>query len=372
MSQQSSTAQAARGPVRPELVRAWLEEQEEQRLSPLAARASQSRGRERPEPESELRTVFQRDRDRIIHSKSFRRLKHKTQVFIAPLGDHYRTRLTHTLEVSQIARTMARALRLNEDLVEAITLAHDVGHTPFGHSGEHALDRLLPSGFRHNLQSLRVVEVLEKDGAGLNLSHEVRDGIRGHSKPREGLLDPTHWQVAGTLEGQLVKLADGIAYINHDIDDAERARLLRPEDLPRAAIEVVGTRHAQRINTMVMDVVAHNWWIGDGSAPPAGRAPTIGMSPRVLHAANTLRDFMFENVYHHALNERERVKAERLITSLFEHFTRYPEQLPAEFRESGRDDSVEQMATDYIAGMTDRFAIRCFLDLNAPSEWLEP
>jgi dGTPase len=358
--------------VGPETVRQWLEAEEERRLSPLAMRAGQSRGRRRAEPASEVRTAFQRDRDRIIHSKSFRRLKHKTQVFIAPVGDHYRTRLTHTLEVSQIARTLARALRLNEDLVEAITLAHDVGHTPFGHSGEHALDRLLADGFRHNLQSLRVVEVLEKNGAGLNLTHEVRDGIRGHSKPREGLLEPTTWQVSGTLEGQLVKLADGIAYINHDIDDAVRARLLLPTDLPADAIAVLGTTHAQRINTLVLDVVRHNWWIAKATSATADQVPTIGMSPRVLDAANQLRDFMFRRVYHHQVNERERVKAERLVTALFEYYTRHPDQLPLELRESGRGDSVEQMATDYVAGMTDRYAIRNFLELNVPHEWLEP
>jgi dGTPase len=356
----------------PATVRQWLETEELRRLSPLAAFAAHSRGRAVPEAESEVRTCFQRDRDRVIHSKSFRRLKHKTQVFIAPVGDHYRTRLTHTLEVAQIGRTIARALRLNEDLVEAITLAHDVGHTPFGHSGEHALDRLLPGGFRHNLQSLRVVEVLEKGGRGLNLTAEVRDGIRGHSKPRAGLLEPTAWQVPGTLEGQLVKLADGIAYINHDIDDAVRARMLRPEDLPAGAIKVLGASHAERINTLVMDVVQHNWWIATaGETTVAGEA-ALGMSERVLAAANELRDFMFEHVYHHAINEREREKAERLVTALFEHFTRHPEQLPDELRESGRGDSVEQMATDYIAGMTDRFAIRCFLALNVPKEFLEP
>jgi len=352
-------------------VRQWLEAQEEQRLSPMAAKAAASRGRVRPEPESEVRTVFQRDRDRIIHSKSFRRLKHKTQVFIAPVGDHYRTRLTHTLEVAQIGRTLARALRLNEDLVEAITLAHDVGHTPFGHSGEHALDRLLPDGFRHNLQSLRVVEILEKGGQGLNLTAEVRDGIRGHSKPREGLLEPTSWQMPGTLEGQLVKLADGIAYINHDIDDAVRARMLRPDELPATASAILGTRHSERINRLVMDVVQHNWWIARaGETTVAGEA-LIGMSPTVLAAANELREFMFEHVYLHESNEREREKAERLLTTLFDDFTRRPETLPAELRESGRGDTIEQMATDYIAGMTDRFAIRCFLELNVPREFLE-
>ena len=355
----------------PDTVRQWLEAEEERRLSPMAAFAAQSRGRARPEPESELRTCFQRDRDRIIHSKSFRRLKHKTQVFIAPVGDHFRTRLTHTLEVSQIARTMARALRLNEDLVEAITLAHDVGHTPFGHSGEHALDAVLPGGFRHNLQSLRVVETLEKNGRGLNLTAEVRDGIRGHSKPREGLLEPTDWQAPGTLEGQLVKLADGIAYVNHDIDDAVRARMLRPEDLPAEAIAVLGETHAGRINTLVMDVVRHNWWIATAGETTVSGEASIGMSPAVLAAVNRLRDFMFDNVYHHEINDRERVKAERLVTALFAHFIRHPEELPAELRDSGRGDSVDQMATDYIAGMTDRFAIRCFLELNVPHEFLE-
>jgi dGTPase len=355
----------------PETVREWLEAEEQWRLSSRAALAGRSRGRALPEPESEVRTAFQRDRDRIIHSKSFRRLKHKTQVFIAPVGDHYRTRLTHTLEVSQIARTMARALRLNEDLVEAITLSHDVGHTPFGHAGEHALDRLLPGGFRHNLQSLRTVEVLEKGGRGLNLTAEVRDGIRGHSKPREGLLDPTAWQAPGTLEGQLVKLADGIAYINHDIDDAVRAKMLLPADLPPAAVAVLGSRHAERINTLVMDVVRHNWWVATSADDPRGGEATIGMSPEVLAAANELRDFMFEHIYHHEVNERQRVKAERLVATLFDEFTRHPEKLPAELRDSGRGDPVEQMAVDYIAGMTDRYAIRCFLDLSVPNEFLE-
>ncbi|MCC6629536.1 MAG: deoxyguanosinetriphosphate triphosphohydrolase [Chloroflexi bacterium] len=355
----------------PDLVREWLEAEEQWRLSSLAALAGRSRGRARPEPESEVRTCFQRDRDRVVHSKSFRRLKHKTQVFIAPVGDHYRTRLTHTLEVSQIARTMARALRLNEDLVEAITLAHDVGHTPFGHSGEHAIARLRPDGFRHNLQSLRVVEVLEKGGQGLNLTAEVRDGIRAHSKPREGLLEPTAWQAPGTLEGQLVKLADGIAYINHDIDDALRAHMLHASDLPAGTVAVLGASHGDRINTLVMDVVRHNWWIAAGDQGLAADAATIGMSETVLAAANELRDFMFERVYHHPLNERERVKAERLITTLYQDFTRHPDKLPVELRDSGRGDSIDQMAIDYIAGMTDRFAIRCFLELNVPNEFLE-
>jgi dGTPase len=355
----------------PELVREWLEAEEQWRLSPLAALAGQSRGRQRPEPESEVRTCFQRDRDRVVHSKSFRRLKHKTQVFIAPVGDHYRTRLTHTLEVSQIARTMARALRLNEDLVEAITLAHDVGHTPFGHSGESAIARLRPDGFRHNLQSLRVVDILEKGGQGLNLTAEVRDGISAHSKPRAGLLEPTAWQTPGTLEGQLVKLADGIAYINHDIDDAIRANMLTVSDLPPAAVTVLGATHGERINTLVMDVVRHNWWVASGDPARAAADTSIGMSPAVLAAANELRDFMFDHVYHHPVNERERVKAERLIATLYRDFTDHPEKLPAELRESGRRDSVDQMAIDYIAGMTDRFAIRCFLELNVPNEFLE-
>src|SRR5512145_3108533 len=267
-------------------VRERLEAEEHQRLSPLAAFSDRAK-RDHPEEESPVRTCFQRDRDRILHAKPFRRLKHKTQVFIAPLGDHYRTRLTHTLEVTQIARTVARALRLNEDLVEAIGLGHDLGHAPFGHAGEAAISHALGHSFRHNEQSRRIVEVLEKDGHGLNLTYPVREGIYLHSKSRRDIM-ATAWGVASTLEGQIIKIADSVPYINHDIDDALRAGLLRRADLPRDAIEVLGETHAQRIDTMVCDLIDFNWWAsGQDTAPDP---PLLAMSPHILEATNTLRE----------------------------------------------------------------------------------
>jgi dGTPase len=273
-------------------IRERLEAEERARLSPLAA-FSDAAMRERAEEMSPVRTSFGRDRDRILHSKPFRRLKHKTQVFIAPLGDHYRTRLTHTLEVTQIARTVARALRLNEDLVEAIGLGHDIGHAPFGHAGEAALSHAQGHSFRHNEQSRRIVEVIEKDGQGLNLTYAVREGIYLHSKARKDIM-ATAWGVASTLEGQIIKIADSIAYINHDIDDALRAGILQPSDLPRDAVAVLGNTHAQRINTMVCDLIDFNWWATGEGAPPD--PPLLAMSPGTLVATNALREFMYQHV----------------------------------------------------------------------------
>ena len=341
-----------RGSGRPhESVRARLEERE-RRLSPFAARSAESRGRERPEEPSSVRTEFQRDRDRIIHSKAFRRLKHKTQVFIAPPGDHFVTRLTHTLEVAQIARTIARALDLNEDLTEAIALGHDLGHTPFGHSGEEALAELLPGGFRHNEQSLRVVKYLEKGGQGLNVTWEVREGIVKHSKMRGDIMAGGDSGLPATLEGQVVRLADSVAYLNHDIADALRAGLLREEDLPRRARQVLGGRHSQRIDTLVCDIIDASWLAS--SAVAAEGPPCIAMSEDVGAAANELRDFMFENVYLWEGAQAEGRRARQVVHFLFEYYVAHPGQIVSDFVLPG--DPPERRAADYIAGMTDRFA----------------
>ena len=332
-------------------IRHRLEEREKS-LSPFAARSNQAR-RDRPEEPSPVRTEFQRDRDRIIHCKAFRRLKHKTQVFIAPLGDHYVTRLTHTLEVSQVARTIARALNLNEDLTEAISLGHDLGHTPFGHVGEEVLNELYAEGFRHNEQSLRVVEVLEKDGKGLNLTHEVREGILKHSKSREGILGE-NWNAPDTLEGQICKISDTIAYINHDIGDAIRAGLITSYDLPHSTINVLGQTHSVRINTLVSDVIEHSWaaiGLEEGKM-----APVISLSPGILEAMNNLRDFLFERVYDASATESESRKAREMIRGLYKYFTGNPDQLPEELR--GLGIGVDRAAVDYIAGMTDLYALR--------------
>ncbi len=347
-------------------VRRWLEADEEQRLSPLAAKSAHAR-RERAEKPSPVRTAFQRDRDRILHSKEFRRLKHKTQVFIAPMGDHYRTRLTHTLEVTQIARTVARALRLNEDLVEAIGLGHDLGHAPFGHAGETALSRVQGHSFRHNEQSWRIVEVLAKNGAGLNLSYQVREGIAMHSKVRKDI-SAKGWGVASTLEGQIIKLADSIAYINHDIDDALRAGLLHEKDLPREAIEILGRSHAERINTMVCDMVDFNWWAtGEGTSPDP---PVIGMSASILEATNALREFMFRNIYVNS-PAKEDDKVQFIIEQLYRHSVAHPEAISADLRRivENRGEPHEQAVVDYIAGMTDRYAIKVFNTLYVPRTW---
>ena len=343
-------------------MRKRLEEGERQ-LSRFAAKSRESRGRERPEEPSPVRTEFQRDRDRIVHSKAFRRLKHKTQVFIAPAGDHYVTRLTHVLEVSQIARTIARALNLNEDLTEAIGLGHDLGHTPFGHGGEEALAELLPEGFRHNEQSLRVVQYLENGGVGLNLTWEVREGILKHSKPRESLAGELEtgspqaedWggPLPSTLEGQIVRIADSVAYLNHDIADSIRAGLLREEDLPSRVRRTLGTSHSQRINAMVCDIVDYSWSATGTVEPP--QAPRIAMSEEVLAVADELRDFMFERVYEWEGARREARQSKKVIHFLFEQYMRHPERISADFTRP--DDPLARRAADYIAGMTDQFAL---------------
>jgi dGTPase len=348
-------------------VRARLEANERSTLSPLAACSADAQ-REHEEEESGARTRFQRDRDRILHTKAFRRLKHKTQVFIAPEGDHYRTRLTHTLEVTQIARTVARALRLNEDLVESIGLGHDLGHTPFGHAGEAALSRAIGSAFRHNDQSLRVVEVLERNGVGLNLTAAVRNGIAYHSKVRSNI-EATAWGTASTLEGQIIKVADSVAYINHDIDDAVRAGVLHLEDLPREVVEVLGSGHGERINSMVCDLIDNNWWAtGEMDAPPGA---TIGMSEGVRDATNALREFMFSQVYLASPINDEDNRVGFIIEHLFGHFMAHPEQVPADLRaiSAARGDEPVRAVVDYIAGMTDRYALKVFNAIYVPRIW---
>ena len=340
-------------PATLESVRRRLLERE-RLLSPHAAKSFESRGRERPEAPSAVRTEFQRDRDRIIHSKAFRRLKHKTQVFVAPAGDHYVTRLTHTLETAQIARTIARALNLNEDLTEAMGLGHDLGHTPFGHAGESALAELLPEGFRHNEQSLRVVEKLENGGQGLNLTWEVREGILKHSKAREDIL-AEGWGTASTLEGQIVKLADSVAYLNHDIADAIRAGMLREEDIPARARAVLGTTHRQRIDTLVLDIVGTSW-AATGEAGSASGEPRISMSEEAAAATNELRDFMFENVYEWEGRQAEAARSRQVLVFLFEYYMGHPEALTSDFTRP--EDPLIRRVADYIAGMTDLFALR--------------
>ncbi|MFB3739093.1 MAG: deoxyguanosinetriphosphate triphosphohydrolase [Candidatus Velamenicoccus archaeovorus] len=321
---------------------------ERETLSPHATLASASKGREREEAPDRLRTCFQRDRDRIVHAKAFRRLKHKTQVFLAPEGDHYRVRLTHTLEVSQIARTAARALRLNEDLTEAIALGHDLGHTPFGHLGEQALTPFLGRPFRHNEQSLRVVDHLEGEGSGLNLSWEVRDGIVNHS-----------WSmpVPATPEAQLVRFADRIAYVNHDVDDALRAGVLTPAELPRGPLGVLGGTHSERIDTLVTDLVERS----DGSAE-------IHLSDPVFRALDELRDFMFERVYLRDEVRSEQDKAIAMIRALVSHYLEHPEALPEEYHRAPGE--LPTRVADYIAGMTDRYALRTYEQLFLPQGWL--
>ena len=333
-------------------IRLRLEAREES-LASRAARASRSRGRQRAEEPSPMRTAFQRDRDRIIHCKAFRRLKHKTQVFIVPQGDHYVTRLTHTLEVSQVARSIARALNLNEDLAEAIALGHDLGHTPFGHAGEEALAQLLPGGFRHNEQSLRVVDILENDGRGLNLTWEVREGILKHSKSWDGLLGED-WTAPSTQEGQVCKIADFVAYINHDTVDAIRAGIIAEADLPPLAVARLGSTSSQRINTLVCDIVEHSLAAVEEDGAP------IAMGKDVLEAANLLRNFLFERVYD--AGGEEATRAREVVRFLFEHFVHHPEELPPEYRLRG--ENVERAAADYIAGMTDNFAMRLAQELS--------
>ena len=329
-------------------VREYAEQLERETLSPYAALAAESRGRVREIEPCSIRTAFIRDRDRIIHCKSFRRLKHKTQVFLAPQGDHYRTRLTHTLEVSQIARTISRALRLNEDLTEAIAMGHDLGHTPFGHSGEDMLNALLPGGFEHNEQSLRVVEKLENRGEGLNLTFEVRDGILHHKKSG----------TPATLEGRVVSFADRIAYINHDIDDSIRAGILCERDLPKDCVEILGHSHGVRIDTMIRDVVEQSF----------GKSEVM-MSAPVLEQFDALRNFMFERVYKNPVAKREENKAKRVIEELFRYYLRHVEELPEEFRVHIEQDGRERVTADYIACMTDTYAVRDYERLFVPKSW---
>ena len=329
-----------------------ITEEKEESLSPYATKSRLSRGRLRAEEPCPVRTAFQRDRDRIIHCKAFRRLKHKTQVFIAPQGDHYVTRLTHTLEVSQIARTIARALNLNEDLTEAIALGHDLGHTPFGHVGEDVLNELYHQGFRHNEQSLRVVDLLEKYGQGLNLTWEVRDGIVNHSKTRVNILGQD-WGEANTLEGGVCKIADAVAYINHDIGDAIRAGIIAENDLPIGPISVLGRFHSQRINTMVCDIIEFSWAArGDNVIP----SPNIGMSPQILEATNTLREFLFDRVYNLRSAQEETERAREVVHLLYNYFNEHEDRLPPEYR--FYSDETERRVVDYIAGMTDQYALR--------------
>ena len=330
-------------------IRESLEELEEQYMSPYASLSSRTRGRDKPEPLCDMRPEYQRDRDRILHSKAFRRLKHKTQVFLAPEGDHYRTRLTHTLEVSQIARTIAKSLRLNESLTEAIALGHDLGHTPFGHSGEAVLDQICEDGFTHYEQSVRIVEVLEKDGKGLNLTWEVRDGILNH-------------RTAGhpsTLEGAIVRLSDKIAYINHDIDDAIRARMFAEEELPKEYTDVLGNSVRERLNRMIRDLILNSM-----------DQPQIIMSSDMEEAMKGLRRWMFEHVYRNDIPKAEESKAQEMIARLYEYYMKHADRLPMEYillMVNGEKKS--RVVCDYIAGMSDIYAIDRFEALFVPKRW---
>lgn len=331
-------------------IRESLEQMEKEYLSPYASLSMNSRGRLTPEEQCDIRPVYQRDRDRILHSKSFRRLKDKTQVFLTPEGDHYRTRLTHTLEVSQNARTIAKALKLNEDLVEAIALGHDLGHTPFGHAGERALNRVCPLGFSHSEQSVRVVDVLEKEGRGLNLTYEVRDGIRNHQTKG----NPT------TLEGKIVRLSDKIAYIHHDMDDAIRGKILKDDDVPESIGRVIGKTTAERLDHFIHDIVTNS----------AGK-DDIMQSPEVAAAMKELRDFMFENVYQNKKAKAEEGKAEELVETLYDHYLHHLEELPAEFQwlMKEKKEQPERVVCDYVSAMTDRYAIATYTRLFIPNSW---
>lgn len=338
------------------LIRERLEQIERDILSPYATLAAKSRGRETPEEEHFCRTCFQRDRDRIIHSKSFRRLKHKTQVFLSPMGDHYRTRLTHTLEVSQIARTACRAVGLNEDLAEAISLGHDLGHTPFGHAGEDILNELYPGGFAHNEQSLRVVEKLETGYPnGLNLTFEVRDGIARHEKGKRNIFEPGHPGKPSTLEGEVVRISDAIAYINHDIDDACRAGVISLDHLPEDALKLLGRHHSDRINTMVKSLIEES---ANGE---------IRMAQEVLEATNELRNFLYDEVYMRDEIHGEIRKGKQLLAAIYGYLMNHPEQI-AEVPATA-DDSLERRVVDFIAGMTDRYALDFYEQIFLPKPW---
>ncbi|MEG0918386.1 MAG: deoxyguanosinetriphosphate triphosphohydrolase [Anaerovoracaceae bacterium] len=336
------------------ITRTDTEKREYDYLSKYACKSIESLGRVFEEEKCNVRTDFQRDRDRIVHSKAFRRLMHKTQVFLAPEGDHFRTRLTHTIEVSQIARTIARALALNEDLTEAIALGHDLGHTPFGHNGEVILSNLFPGGFNHNEQSLRVCEILEdshgKGKRGMNLTKEVKDGILNHSGPN----------IPFTLEGQVVRISDRIAYINHDIDDAIRSKVIKSEDLPNNCIKLLGDDHRTRINTLVIDLVKNSECKNK-----------IQMSPEISEAMDQLRGYMFKNVYRNNVVKRasDLAKVENIITSLYDYFLNYPEELPLELNKLIPEFNKEEIVKDFIAGMTDRYAINLYDELFIPKGW---
>ena len=331
-------------------VREELERLEHKRLNPLAAFADQSKGRPRPEEERDhdVRTCYQRDTDRIVHCKAFRRLMHKTQVFLQPEGDHYRTRLTQTLEVTRISRTITQALGLNEDLAEAIAMGHDLGHTPFGHAGEDALTKCLGTPFRHNEQSLRVVDFLEKNGMGLNLTYEVRMGILGH----------TGDFIPETLEGQVVRRSDQIAYVNHDIDDAIRAGILSNDDLPKDILRILGHNHSQRVDTLVCDAIQ-----------TSREAGAICLSPQVDTALKDLRAFMFDKVYRNPVAKGEESKAKVMLQKLFEHYYANPDQLPEDFQPQMSFDGLERTVCDYIAGMTDNYAVDKYTEIFIPAGW---
>ena len=332
-------------------VKEELERQEHRNLNPLAAFADESKGRPRPDPEREqdVRTCYQRDTDRIVHSKSFRRLMHKTQVFLRPEGDHYRTRMTHTLEVARIARTITRALGLNEDLCEAIAMGHDLGHTPFGHAGEAALTKCLGKPFRHNEQSLRVVDVLENDGAGLNLTYEVRMGIVGHT---------TGAPMPETLEGQIVRKSDQIAYVNHDIDDAIRAGILTNEDIPDSISDLLGHTHRERVNSLVVDCIL-----------TSREAGAILLTPEMDQALKDLRSFMFERVYRNPVAKGEESKAKEMLLRLYDYYFTNPQALPETFQPQMSFDGLERTVCDYIAGMTDNYAVDKYTEIFIPLGW---
>jgi dGTPase len=344
-------------------IREQLEADEERVLSPLAQKSRDSRGRDRPEPPDETRPIFQHDRDRIIHSKAFRRLAGKTQVFLAPEGDHYRNRMTHTLEVSQIARTVTRALRLNESLTEAIVMGHDLGHTPFGHAGEKVLAKLMPDGFHHVKQSLRVVEVLEREGRGLNLSAEVRDGILKHSKGKGHIISENPNLLAMTLEGQIVRIADIVAYVNHDLDDSIRAKVLSADEVPAEILDRLGRTHSQRISRMVLDMV---------TSSQIEEKRQIRMSEDVLGALIALRDFLYEKVYERPMIRQEFERAQRIISELWGYFHEHPDEFRARHWPKGlpESESVSRAIGDFITGMTDRYAMRIYEEYFLPRPWM--
>ncbi len=342
------------------IIREELEGIEDKILHPRAVRSARTKGRTKPEPPHPYRMAFQIDRDRIIHSKAFRRLKHKTQVLLHPIGDHYRTRLTHTLEVSQIARTIARALRLNEDLVEAIALGHDLGHTPFGHAGESVLDELCPGGFKHYQQSLRVVETLEKNGEGLNLTYEVKDGILKHSKGKGPIVGPGA-ELPETLEGQVVRISDIIAYVNHDIDDAIRAGVITENMLPQECTKIVGERYSARINSMVTAVI-HETIKRDYEA--------IYISQQILEVIEKFRDFLFKNVYEAEQMEREFIKAKKILKEIYEFYENNVKIFEKDAGNFGvKEGNLKKRICDFIAGMTDEYALQKYYELFIPSRW---